>query len=98
MSRKGADWERAIARKYRDMGWIAFRSAASKASNDKSGLDVIAVDPLNFKIHFINCKTGESYTKQKLEKEYNNGKHLSGQYEATFLVEHTDNPYSKKED
>lgn len=96
MSRKGADWERAIVKKYKKAGWIAFRSAASKASNDDSGIDVIAIDPLNFQIDLINCKTGHSYTENALLKFYMKGKHLDGQYKVTFKVEHTKEPYSEK--
>lgn len=79
--RKGAEYERKIAKEAREDGKIAFRSAGSH-----SPIDVCIVDHENRMIFLIQAKTGDSYSdvsKKRLEKQY---AHLNGSFEVRFKV------------
>lgn len=74
---KGYRREQRLMKKYRNLGWIALRSAGSH-----SPFDVIAIHPQLKQIKLFQCKGGKSYSENFLKKMKESMKFYDGTYEV----------------
>ena len=76
----GLQFERRLAKKYRDKGAIVIRSAGSQGA-----FDLIIIDPVEKVIELVQCKTGDSFDRLK-QKLHNEWAHLDGEYKVRYVI------------
>ena len=80
--KRGADFERGVAKRFRDTGCFAVRSAGSKTS-----VDVIVIDPKSKEVRLIQCKTGVKTSMEDLIKT-KELKKFEGDYKVVIELWH----------
>ena len=82
---KGRKFEYQVAKEYRAMGYISFRTAGSH-----SPVDVIAIHPKKKKMFLVQCKHGKIY-KPEIARILADTKQLNGTFEVDFILEVKEN-------
>ena len=80
---KGIEFERRIARQYREAGWLVTRSGASLGE-----FDLICIKPETKQIILIQCKKGWSFTKGFLGRLKLKMDKFAGVYDVSSLLIH----------
>lgn len=79
--KRGADKERRIVNRFREAGYLAFRSAGSH-----SPIDVFALNPKTHEIILVQSKLGKFLSNPAREKIIQEGKKLNGIYTLSFAL------------